>query len=88
MGMCILRDVGRRIFQHDAHPAEYSWIIELVAIKLDTDRESSETYLSSTFRQIAWKLNTYDPLILHLPLSFVVYMHNTKYKIRIYRSNK
>lgn len=42
IGMCILRDVGCRILQHDAHPAEYSWIIELVAIKLDTDREAAK----------------------------------------------
>lgn len=59
IGMCILRDVGCRILQHDAHPAEYSWIIELVAIKLRYRSRSGETYLSSTFKQIAWKLNTH-----------------------------
>lgn len=33
---------GCRMLQHDAYPAEYSWIIELVAIKLDTDRETAK----------------------------------------------
>lgn len=44
------RDIGRGIIRQDAQSDRiFTWIIELVAIKRDTDHKA-ETYLSSAFR--------------------------------------